>query len=142
MSLLARSRQALERRRESEGGYAQMHRERNRQDVIRRVAFTLECEPGELEGLEAVAGDSESFLWRFRVDGYTFLAGTAWLMHPGPPGRRLFLGLLRSPIRGRYGWPPEVDHEDHLEIPGTERIRCLADLAEAVDTEAHQGEKV
>lgn len=132
MSLLGRARQALEDRQSSEDGYAQSHRERNRDEVVRWVASTLQCKPGEIEGLEAVAGGRESFLWRFQVDGLTFLAGTAWCKHPGPPRRNLFLALLRSPIRGRYSWPPDVDHADNLEVPGTVRIRCLADLAEAV----------
>lgn len=109
-----------------------MHRTRNKDEVVRWVASKLECEPQELEGLEAVAGERESFLWRFKVDGLTFLAGTEWCKHPGPPGPNLFLGLLRSPIRGSYSWPPHVDHADRLEVPGTVRIRNLADLAEAV----------
>lgn len=132
MSLLGRARQALEDRRESEDGYAQLHRDRNRAEVVQGVAFRLECEPGDIEGLEAVAGGGESFLWRFKVEGVTFLAGTAWVRHPGPPGRLLFLALLRSPIRGRYSWPPDVGHFDAIEIPGAEPIRSLADLGEAL----------
>jgi hypothetical protein len=133
VSLLGRARQALEDRQDLQDGYAQLHRDRNRDDVVRWVCSTLECVPGEIEGLEAVAGRNDSSLWRFKVEGLTFLAGTAWCKHPGPPGRKLFLGLLRSPIRGRYSWPPDVDHDDSVEVPGTVRIRSLADLAEAVD---------
>lgn len=132
MSLLERARKALGDRRASEDGYAQMRRARNRDSVVGWVVSTLECDAGEIEGLEAVAGEYESFLWRFEIEGLTFLAGTAWTKHPGPPGPSLFLGLRRSPIRRRYSWPPDVCHADQLKVPGTVRVRSLAELAEAV----------
>jgi len=133
VSLLSRAHQALGARRASEDGYAQFHRDRDREQVVSWVTSTLECEPGEIEGLEAVAGEGESFLWRFKIEGLTFLAGVVWCEHPGPPGRNLFLGWRSGRDRGRYSWPPDVDHADQIEVPGTVRIRCLADLAEAVD---------
>ncbi len=133
MSLLRRAREALEHREDSEDGYAQMHRERNRSDVVSRVASFLECEPGEIEGVTAIAGRYDSFLWSFTVDGIRFVAGMFWVQHPGPPGRRFFCGLVRGQIRGKYHWPPDVSHEDHCKLKGVERIGSLADLAEAVD---------
>jgi hypothetical protein len=128
--LLARAHEALDQRRASEDGYSQMYRNRNRSDVASRVAFMLECEPEDLGEMVAVAGSDESFLWRFTVEGMKFVAGTVWVKHPGPPGRRLYLGLVRSPIRGKYQWPPDVEHDDRCKLAGTTRISCLADLAE------------
>jgi hypothetical protein len=133
VSLLERARDKRDERNKERNKVDEAWERRNRAETARRAAFLLEGEV-DPESLSKVAGDRESCLWKFDLEGQTFLAGTYWERIPGPAGYALAL-LVKTGHRlpGSYKWPPPAVHGGDWTLSGYTRVRSLADLADALE---------
>jgi hypothetical protein len=134
MSLLERARSERAQRAASERELDKSWDSRTAVTTARCVGHCLECEI-DPAALTKIAGGNYRSLWRFELEGHSFLAGHYWERIPGPAGDALFLAIKTGRVLPwqRTNWPPPDEHGRDWTVPGYTRIHSLSGLADVLD---------